>query len=56
MSGSKLWSKKIELMHVHKNMMTTMSTVHITTEATELVNTPTKQPYSNDRPRLIMPA
>ena len=31
MSGSELWSKKVELASAHKNAMTTLSILHITT-------------------------
>ena len=40
--SSKLHPRKVELASAHKNAMTTMSIIHITTE---LVNIPTKQPY-----------
>ena len=40
MSDRESWPRKVELVHTHsKNMTTTVSILHITTE---LVNTPTK--------------
>ena len=45
MSCSDSRPRKVELMCAHKNVITTMSILHITTK---LVNIPTKQPYHID--------
>ena len=45
MSGSESQPRKVELASAHKNAMTIVSILHITTK---LVKTPTKQPYRID--------
>ena len=42
---SELWPRKVELASALKNVMTTVSILHI---PTKLVKTPTKQPYHID--------
>ena len=45
MSGRESWPRKVQLTCANKNETTTVSILHLTTE---LVNTPTIQPYHID--------